>query len=269
MRSEPAFTSIVCGIDGSPAALEGARQAAALAAADASLTLVAIVADPLEVDKRSGIDEPSADEALAEASAEVAAMGAYVVTRKVPSYGRFVWDKLLEAAAGFDLLVLGRHSRLRPVPLPGIPTITRVLADAELPVLSAVAPPGGRSFPGRILVADAGPGHPEDAVRLATAIADRAGGDVALVRAAHPEAPVAPAVASAVADLRETVGAPIEVVAEGWPPHVIVEYAEREHASLVVTGARAKKPLGVLGGVSQRVAEAAPCSVLVVPEHES
>ena len=120
-------------------------------------------------------------------------------------------------------------------------------------------------FRGRILVADADPGHREDAVRLATAIADRASGDVPVVHAGRPEDPVDAAVACAVADLREEVGAPIEVVADGWPPHVIVEYAQGERASLVITGSRGEQALGRLRSVSTRVVHEAPCSVLVVP----
>jgi nucleotide-binding universal stress UspA family protein len=265
MRSEIAFTNIVCGIDGSPAALEGARQAAALAGAEGSVELVAIVNDAPDVDALTGIGERTADAALAEASGEVAAMGTYVVTRKVATVWRFVWDNLLEAAAGADLLVVGRHHRLR-IPVPSADqTATNILQGAAVPVLVAVAPPEGQSFPGRILVAAAGPGHPEDAVRVATVLADRAGSDVALVRASRLETASAPAVAGAVAELRDTVGPPTEVVEEGPAPHVIVEWAERERASLVITGARRKTPLALLRSVSTYVAHAAPCSVLVVP----
>jgi nucleotide-binding universal stress UspA family protein len=259
------FTNIVCGIDGSPAALEAARQAAALAGADASVELVAVVNDHYEVDTRAGIDESDADAALAQARNEVAATGAYVVTRKVASDWRSVSDRLLEAAAAADLLVVGRHRRF-PIPrLAGGHTTSNVLQGAELPVLVAVAPSAGRSFPGRILVAAAGPGHPEDAVRLATVLADRAGSDVVVVRAERLDAAVAPAVAGAVADLHDLVGPPTEVVAEGPAPLVIVEWAERERASLVITGARRKTRPGVLRSVSVHVAHAAPCSVLVVP----
>jgi nucleotide-binding universal stress UspA family protein len=261
-----AFTDIVCGIDGSPAALEGARQAAALAGAEASIELIAVIDDPFEVDTVAGIDESSADAALAEARNEVAATGAYVVTRKVARDRQFVWERLLEAAAAADLLVVGRHRRL-PVPrLAGGDTTTNVLQGAQLPVLIAVAPPAGRSFPGRILVAAAGPGHPEDAVRVATVIADRAGSDVVVLRAERLDAAVAPAVAGAVADLNDVVGPPTEVVAEGPAPHVIVEWAERERASLVITGARRKTRLALLRSVSVHVAHAAPCSVLVITQ---
>ena len=43
MPSEATFSTITCGIDGSAAALEAARQATALAGGDASVELVAIV----------------------------------------------------------------------------------------------------------------------------------------------------------------------------------------------------------------------------------
>lgn len=265
MRSDISLTSIVCGIDGSPAALEGARQAAALAGADASVELIAVVNDPFDVDPRAGINDRTAAAALSEAADAVAAIGAYVVTRKVPSQGRFVWDKLLEVAGHADLLVVGRHRRLRIPRLSRGETTTNIVKRAAAPVLVAAAPPAGRSFPGRILVAAAGPGHPEDAVRVAAVLADRAESDVVVLRASRVEAAVAPAVAAAMAELRGAVGPPTEVVAEGPAPHVIVDWAEHERASLVVTGRRATTPVSLLRSVSTRVAHAAPCSVLVVP----
>jgi hypothetical protein len=73
MRSEPAFTSIVCGIDGSPAALEAGAPGSNGLPAEASLRLAAIVAGPVDSDARSGIDEFRAGEALAHASDEVSA----------------------------------------------------------------------------------------------------------------------------------------------------------------------------------------------------
>jgi nucleotide-binding universal stress UspA family protein len=266
MPSDITFTNIVCGIDGSPAALEGARHAAALAGADASVELVAVVNDPFDVDRRAGINDRTAAAALATAADELAAMGTYVVARKVVSEGRFVWDKLLDVSQDADLLVVGRHRRVPLPPPSGGQTITNILQRAELPVLVATATPAGRSFPGRILVAAAGPGHPENAVRIATALAGRTGSDdVVLVRAGRRNAVVAPAVAAAAADLREVAGAPTEVVTEGLAPLAIVEWAARERASLVITGARRKTPLSQLRSVSTRVAHAAPCSVLVMP----
>jgi nucleotide-binding universal stress UspA family protein len=234
-----AFTKIVCGIDGNPPALEGVRQAAALASAGSTIELVAVSDD--------WADGSAAQ--LAQARAVLADSPFDVVSRPLDSEGQYVWQKLLAAADGADLLVVGRRAEV--VIPPGV--VANVLHRAELPVLVAVKPPHGQSFPGRILVAAEGPGHPEDAVRLASEIAGgSATSDVILLRATHPSSAKQPAVAAARAALIEATGVPpIELVVNGQPHRAIVDYSKLERASLVLT-------------VSERVAHQLPCSVLVV-----
>jgi nucleotide-binding universal stress UspA family protein len=229
MRSDGTFSTIVCAVDGSPDGLEAVRQAAALAGADASLELVAVVAEEFETDPRAGITSRDAKPALAEASEVAAAAGTYFVARTVDGEGRYVWDRLLDSAARADLLVLGRRHRRLPRPMAG-QTVTNVLARTKIPVLIAVPPPDGFSFPGRILVGADGAGT------VASAIAQRSGGDVVLERVES---------------------------------HEIVKYARLERASLVVTTSSSKPGVRRLVGAAEPIAGVAPCSVLVLPDHSS
>jgi nucleotide-binding universal stress UspA family protein len=264
------FKRIVCGIDGNPAALEGVRQAAALAAPSGRIELLSVTDEFAVSPVSSAPDERHAADALAQASAELAGRDVAVRSRSVMSVGAFAWQWLLEAAGGADLLVVGRHSLTRAEGILIDGTTTNVVHRAELPVLVAVEPPEGRPFPGRILVAADGPGHPEDAVRVASAIAQRHASDVILLRVASEHRVSRPAVATAVAELLEATGRrPIELVVDGQPHRAIAEYALRERASLVITGSRGMTSLDGLHSVSERVAHEAPCSVLVLrsPAH--
>lgn len=264
------FTRIVCGIDGNHAALDGVRQAAALAGNYSRIELVSVTDEFPVSPVASAPDERQAADALAQASAELAGRDVEVTTRSVKSGGRFAWQRLMEVAAGADLLVVGRHSLTRAEGILVGGTTTNVVHRAELPVLVAVKPPKGCSFPGRILVAADGPGHPEDAVRVAGTIAERHASDVILLRVASEHRARRPEIAAAGAELFEATGRrPVELVVDGEPHHVIAEYAARERASLVITGSRGMTSLDGLHSISERVAHEAPCSVLVLrsPAH--
>lgn len=55
---------------------------------------------------------------------------------------------------------------------------------------------------------------------------------------------------------------------EGYPPDVLVEYADEQDADLIVVGSRGRGDLAslVLGSTSHRVVNHAPCDVLVARE---
>jgi nucleotide-binding universal stress UspA family protein len=57
---------------------------------------------------------------------------------------------------------------------------------------------------------------------------------------------------------------------EGYPPDVLVEYANEQGADLIVVGSRGRGDLAslLLGSTSHRVANHASCDVLVVRERE-
>jgi nucleotide-binding universal stress UspA family protein len=246
------FRLIVCAVDGSPASLEGVRQAAALADANSTIELVAVTDDGSR-----------ASEVVARAKAHLAASPARVASRTVSAV--HVSDGLLAEAADADLLVVGRHGTSR---IGGIligSTATKIVHSAPLPVLVAVKPPHNLPFPGRILVAADGPDHPEDAIRLAGGIALRSGTDVTLLRVDWSRRAKRPEVAAAVANVTEAMGTtPLEILVGGNPHRVIAEYAEREQASLVITGSRELGSVKALRSVSERAAHECPCSVLVL-----
>jgi nucleotide-binding universal stress UspA family protein len=56
----------------------------------------------------------------------------------------------------------------------------------------------------------------------------------------------------------------VSLTKEGSPHREIVETAQSTDASLIVLGSRGLTGLRALGGVGERVAHHAPCSVLIV-----
>ena len=263
-----AFAKIVCGIDGNPAALEGVRQAAALVDPGGTIELAAVGDWPgvhAATEPRPLFGPDAVADALSEAQAVLADSDLRVVKRPLENDAGYQWDALLDEAADADLLVLGRHQLARGTGFLVGSMTTNVLHQADLPVLAAVKPPNGLPFPGRILVASDGPGHPEDAVRLAARIARRFGSEVILLRVSDDRHPTQPEVAAAVAELAEVTGTPpVEAVVSGTPHHAIAEFAAAEHVSLVITGSRGLPSVEGFRSVSERVAHEAPCSVLVV-----
>jgi nucleotide-binding universal stress UspA family protein len=263
-RKDHPFGLIVCGVDGSPSALEAVRQAGALAGPNTTIELVAVT------DERGGgqtggtvLSKRFAQEALEQATAELAHGPARVTSRTVN--GHPAATKLLEEAADADLLVVARHGYSRIGGILVGSTATKVLHKAEVPVLVTMPPPAGQTFPGRVVVAADGPGHPEDAVRLGTALAEHHGADVSLLRVDWSRRHKRPEIADAVAGLQERTGVtPVESLLGGAAHRVIPEYAGREHASLVITGSRHLTGVHALRSVSERVAHESPCSVLVL-----
>jgi nucleotide-binding universal stress UspA family protein len=261
VRRMAPFDLIVCGIDGSPAALEGARQAAALAGPDSTIELVAVTTGR-DGARLFGADGRAGD-ALARARAELGSTPARVIARTVagisPTYA------LQAEAADADLLVVGRHGWSRLGGLLVGSTASTLLRHSSIPVLLAVRPPEGVSFPDRILVAADGPDHPEDAVALAASIAELQESEVTLFRVDWSHRAKRPALAEAVAVLRERTGEdPVEILVGGSAHRLIPEYAREHDASLVITGSRGLTGVGALRSVSERVAHQSPCSVLVI-----
>jgi nucleotide-binding universal stress UspA family protein len=259
-----AFRLIVCGVDGSAEALEGVRQAGALAGPDTTIEIVAVY-DEWAADDATGptFGKHAAGRAVSRAKAELADSPARVLTRSVPSV--FASGRLLEWAAGADLLVVGRHGHSRMGGVLVGSTATNLIHRAHLPVLIAARPAEGLSFPGRILVAAGGPSHPEEGVRLAARIARRSEAGVTLLRVEWAHSAKRPELAEAVTYLRELTGVePDEIVVGGTPRRLIPEYAEREQASLVITGSRGLTGLRSVSSVSERVAHTCRCSVLVM-----
>jgi nucleotide-binding universal stress UspA family protein len=259
---EPLFARVVCGIDGSQASLEAARQAALLAVGG-ELRLVSVTwttgAGPTEM---TALAEPRARASLEAAGkvAKDAGARADVCLVRAPDPA----DTLLAEASQVDLAVVGTHGRSRRAGITIGSVATRMLHRAAAPVLVARRPLSDPSL-SRVLLASDGSRASFAAAELAARIAGRFGSHVTLLRVSDEREPAERhALAVQAADLLEATGArPVVVELDGKPAEVIVRTAEQEQTSLVVVGSRGLAGVKALGSVSERVAHTAPCSVLV------
>lgn len=240
------FERIVCGVDGSVESLEAVRQADVLLEEGGRLVLVtavdltdavhfqvaptAVHAARHALEKADELDR-RAGEALERARSEVARARDVATVAAAGGPARC----LVETAAAEQarLIVVGTHGlgRVRGIALGSV--TTRVLHRAPCSVHVARRPAEGGWSPRMIVVGVDG-------------------------------SPPADAALDAARDLAARLGARVETatIEHRWPAHALVE-AARE-ADLLVVGSRGLHSARALGGVSEHVAHAAPCPVLVV-----
>lgn len=263
LGAEAPFHRIVCGIDGSRMGHEAALQAAALAGRGSLIELIAVADEwGLGLNAAAVLSKAHARHVLDSTARELRHRGLSVETRIVSGHPPF--ELLMQEAEDRDLLVVGRHSRSR---LGGIAigrTTTNLVHRCTVPLLVATPAPAHAAFPGRILVAADGPGHPERAVRLAGLIARQCGSDITLLRINWSRHAKRPELATAIAELNALGVTPVEVLIGGLPRREIPALAARERSSLIIAGSRGLGGPRALGSVSERIAHDAPCSVLIV-----
>ena len=254
MATRPTFGSIVCGVDDSAPSLEAARQAALLTDHDAALRYASI---------SSELESPQdAHRALRRALDVGVRLGAGPTL--VAEHAEDPSGRLLELAGGHDLLVvgIGAHSRAAGIALGSTASIA--VHRSPVPVLVARRPPDGVEFPARILLASDGTPLSDGATELAARIAARHGSSVFIVAARDGEAPFRQGLAEHAAEIVAATGIEPEVLDEPGPAHRAVARVAREvNAALIVTGSRGLTGVSALRSVSERIAHAAPCSVLV------
>ena len=173
--------------------------------------------------------------------------------------------RLLELAAGHDLLVIGilGHSRAGGIMIGS--AATAAVHRSPVPVLVARRPPDGVEFPSRILLATGGTPLSDDAANLTAGLAARHGAHVGIVAARDAERPAWQVVAEEAATIIAATGTEPLILDERGPTHrVVATAADNMRASLVVTGSRGLSGVSAIRSVSERIAHAAPCSVLVV-----
>jgi nucleotide-binding universal stress UspA family protein len=259
----PLFARVLCGIDGSRASLEAARQAAVLSAGG-ELRLVAVTwttgAGPTEM---SALGESRARAALEAAAAAASEAGATPATELI--HAPHPADALLAQAAGADLAVVGTHGGSRSAGILLGSVASRLVHSAAAPVLIARRPPHEEAPMARIVLASEGSQGSFAAADLTGRIAARFGSSVILVSVGgQPGAAEREALAVQAAGLLEATGVkPAVVEPHGKPAERIAEAARDDEAALVVIGSRGLGGLKALGSVSERVVHAAPCSVLV------
>ena len=250
--SSPTFASIVCGVDGSPPGFEAARQAAILADHAAALTYVAVHWEQASGSAVAPLTHDHARHCLRQARNRAHDLG--VEPALLGEHASDPAKRLIELAAGQDLLVVGTIGRSRAAGIVVGSAATAAVHRSPVPVLVARRPPEGVEFPKRILVASDGTPTSDDAVEVTARLAARHGASVAIVGASDGDARI-----------REATGTEPVVLDARGPAHRAVAAAARDfNASLVVTGSRGLSGVPALRSVSERIAHAAPCSVLVL-----
>jgi nucleotide-binding universal stress UspA family protein len=253
------FGSVLVGIDGSPEALEAARQASVLtegrllllAAYDIAAALVGGAAPtvPASYDEESQRSE--AERTLAQVRAES--------ERLASAEGRIVrgtsWDELIREVEReqHTLVVVGSHGQGRIKGIVRGSTATELVHKAPCPVL--VARTAGADFPRRIVVGV--DGSPESAAAYAVArhLSERFSAELRPVVAQGGDGVDEQLVAKIVDHHEDLPDEPVQAIVSA-----------AAYADLVVVGSRGLHGLKALGSVSERGAHRVHCSTLVVGE---
>ena len=258
----PAFTRIVCGIDGSRSSSVAAEQAIALSDAGTALSFVCVrEARGAGATRQATITTERADNALEEALGSARDVGIDATAEILP--GHDPRSVLVEASSRADLLVVASHGGSRAGGIALGSTASAAVHRARSPVLVARSAPGGARFPDSVLVATDGSADAARAVELTGRIA-RPGARV-YVLSVDPGPRGDPSqIAVGTVDLTTALGRePTSLRLSGHPDECIVETAANELVTLVAVGSRGLTGVRALGSVSERVAHRAPCSVLV------
>jgi nucleotide-binding universal stress UspA family protein len=260
----PIFSSIVCGVDGSRPSLEAARQAALLTDDGAALVYVAVSWEQgTGATASATLSHEHAHECLRRVRDDARELG--LAPALVDEHSDDPARRLIELAAGQDLLVLGiaGHSRAGGIMLGS--AASAALHRSPVPVLVARRPPESVEFPSRIVLASDGTPMSDAATDMTARIAARHGAHVAIVAARDGEAPFRRGLAEHAAQIMTATGTEPVILSAGGPPHRAVADAARDfRAALVITGSRGLTGISAFRSVSERIAHAAPCSVLVI-----
>jgi nucleotide-binding universal stress UspA family protein len=249
MRRPSVFTKIVCGVDGSAAALEAVKQTQRLAPSDAQFTLVSVSESHLAA--RTGFAAGKWAQRLND-EAQAALDEAHTVAadaKTVLPHGRAA-DTFVRVLAEqhASLAAVGVRESSRVVGMLIGSVATRVLHEAPCSVFVARA--AAWPWPRSIVVGVDGSDASLAAAAVAHEIAARTGSTVQLL-AARGAAP--PDIATeALANLGYDTA-----FSDDKPVPALLDAARS--ADLLVVGSRGVTGLPALGSVSERVAHRAPC----------
>lgn len=265
------FDRVVCGVDGSPEALEAARQARLLAP-EIPMTLVSAVdtlqepARPSEIPALAHLMRESAAEALAAAVRHLekdARGGASGVTTTIEEGHVADVIRYVVGDGPATLVVVGAHAEGRSAgdDSPAAAgyrerTAVGVVREAPCSVLAGRQPPSREQFPRSIAVGVDGSEASAAAAAVAAELAGLTGAPLSYVVALGGKGADLEAVARAVPE------APLDAVDPRHPIDALL--AAGEDADLVVVGHRGLHGLRALGSVSERVLTRCASSVLVV-----
>jgi nucleotide-binding universal stress UspA family protein len=244
VRDVTAVEHVVCGIDGSPEAIEAARQAARLVPRDGRILLV-------EVLPPDG-SRPAADSDLAAARSAIdAGIGIGIAAPEGPAAEMLEHEAVHNRA---DTIAVGSHGRGRVAGVLLGSVATRLIHHASCSVLVARAAPAG-PFPRRVVVGFDGSGAARHALDVGRRVAARAGVPVRVLHVLDG------AIARGV--LQSGGAEEVEEVTAAWSAADGL-CARIAAGDLIVIGSRELRGIRSLGSVSEAVAHQAPASVLIV-----
>lgn len=257
-----AFRTVVSGLDGSPEALEAARQALKLGVEGATYWGLAAWDPRLAAHARlPGPDfwrilRDESRAALKEARESIPEL------RPMLMRGRDVASLLAGIAElQADLVCVGSHGLSRPAGVLFGSVASAMTHFAPCSVLVA-RKPRRAAFPGLLLHASDGSPESLDAARVAGGLAARYDSTIVTLHVGEGHGR---GVAEEGVAIIESCGREAVIRVERGSPHRrIVEVAHETGAGLIVMGSRGRTGLAALGSVSERVAHRADCSVLIV-----
>jgi nucleotide-binding universal stress UspA family protein len=252
VRAQFGFGRIVCAVNDCLCTQDAVQQATQLVGPGDTLTFIA-VADARGV---SPADQATLDGARAVEAVEAACAAAHadgVEASTVIVHEQDVSGAILEVAHNAGLLVVGAHGHWR------------IAQSSPVPALVARGRPE-LGFPGVVLVGTRGVEDRHAAV-VAAQIAAPHDARVVLAHAGRSDSAVGHELAEQAADVLEITGKdPVVVSVDGPPLDRLLGMASSIGASLVVLGSHGKRSPQALASLSDRVAQHATCSVLVLAE---
>jgi nucleotide-binding universal stress UspA family protein len=255
----PPFARILCALDGGEADEAAIRQATAVADGDARITCIGAWTHTGS-EAHAVTSEHRARAAIVEAVARTRDAGVEADFRLV--HGPTLADAVLGAEGPYDLVVVGAppHARLTGIVLGE--TATRLAHSAQSPVLIAREP----ALDGGVVAGTRAVPDDRFATTAAAHVAARAGAELIVVHVPGRDASRRrPELRSELANARALLGRELDFLKEsGNPARALVSVAQDEGAGLIVVGSTGRRGLPALASVSERVAQLAPCSVLIM-----
>lgn len=262
--AESVFTTIVCGVDGTPASAEAVRQAARLADRHSRILLLSVVDEA----SAAAATAPGAGVVLPPPTVELeeGALGQVATEVRSQHAGLRVESKVLEgpvlptlldalAEEQATLVVLGRHGHSRLAGIVLGSAMTKLLHDAPCSLL--VTGKENSAFPRSVLVGYDGSEQADAAARVAADVAERL------------EVPLE---ATCARGGKEVDLEPLQARLTELAPGVALTIVDKDPvaaltsagADLIVVGSRGLHGMKAIGSVSERVAHKAEGAVLVV-----
>jgi nucleotide-binding universal stress UspA family protein len=252
VRAQFGFGRIVCAVNDCRCSQEAAQQATQLVGPEDTLSFVAVAdARGASPAGQATLDEAHAAEAVEAARAAAHADGIEASTLII--HEQDVTGAILGAAHDAGLLVVGAHGH------------RRVAQTSSVPALVARSRPE-LGFPGVVLVGTRGAEDRHAAVVAANIVAAH-DARVVLAHAGRSDSALRQELAEQAADVLEITGKdPVVVSVDGPPADRLLGMASSIDASLVVLGSHGRRGPQAFVSLSDRVAEHATCSVLILAE---